>query len=69
MRLTGNMLSMGIVTMIFSIYLGRIEITPEYYPLVLISSRVAFFIFSLLCFTGIFASLSRGKTRVSSLRR
>ena len=69
MRLNGNMLSMGIVTLIFSIYLGRREITPEYYPLFLTSSKVAFSMFSTLCFAGIFTSLSRGKTIVPSLQR
>ena len=32
MRLTGMMFSMGIAMFIFSLYIGRVEITPEYYP-------------------------------------
>ncbi|MCP8308099.1 MAG: MFS transporter [archaeon] len=63
MRLTGQTLSMGIATLIFAIYIGRVQITPECYPLFLKSVEVAFIIFAALCFVGIFASLVRGKVR------
>ncbi|MGQ9632218.1 MAG: MFS transporter [bacterium] len=63
MRLTGQMLSMGIVMLIFSIYIGRVQITPEYYPLFLKSAKAAFTTFAALCFGGVFASLARGKVR------
>jgi len=63
MRLTGQMLSMGIAMLIFAIYIGRVQITPEYYPLFLRSAKAAFIIFAVLCFGGIFASLARGKAR------
>ena len=61
MRATGGVLSMGITTLLFAIYMGRVEITPEYYPLFLTSARIAFAIFATLCLGGIFASLARGK--------
>jgi len=63
MRMTGQMLSMGIVMLILSVYVGKVKITPEYYGLFLTSARIAFVIFSVLCVGGIFASLSRGKVR------
>jgi len=63
MRLIGQMLSMGIVMIIFGIYIGRVQITPEYHPLFLISAKISFTIFAVLCFGGIFASLARGKLR------
>jgi len=63
MRLIGQMLSMGIAMLIFAIYIGKVQITPEYYPLFLRSAKVAFTIFAALCFGGIFASLVRGKMR------
>ena len=63
MRLIGNMLSMGIVMLMFATYIGRVQITPEYYPLFLRSMKTAFTIFAVLCFGGIFASLARGKIR------
>jgi MFS family permease len=63
MRLIGQMLSMGIATLLFALYLGRVEITPEVYPLFLTAMRSAFAIFAALCVGGIFASLSRGRIR------
>lgn len=63
MRLTGQMLSMGIAMLVFAIYIGRAEITPENYPAFLRSAKCAFIIFTALCFGGIFASLARGKVR------
>lgn len=63
MRLTGQMLSMGIVMLIFAVTMGNTRITPEYYPAFLQSMQIAFMIFSVLCVIGIFASLARGKVR------
>jgi MFS family permease len=63
MRITGQMFSLGIATLLFSIYIGQVEIVPEYYPLFLESTKMAFIIFAALCFGGIFASLARGKTK------
>lgn len=61
MRLTGQMFSLGIATLLFAIYIGPVQIVPEYYPLFQESTRTAFIIFAALCFGGIFASLARGK--------
>lgn len=63
MRLSGQMLSMGIATLLFALYLGRVEITPAYYPLFLASAKTAFAVFAVLCVGGIFASLARGNVR------
>ncbi|MEW6033953.1 MAG: MFS transporter [Chloroflexota bacterium] len=63
MRLTGQMLSLGIVMIIFAVVIGRVEITPEYYHSFLVSARIAFMVFAALCFGGIFASLARGNVR------
>ena len=63
MRLVGQTLSMGFTMVIFGIYIGRVRITPEYYPLFLKSVKVAFFIFAILCLGGVFASLARGKAQ------
>jgi EmrB/QacA subfamily drug resistance transporter len=57
MRLLGQMLSMGIVMMIFAIVIGRVEITPEYYPQFITSVHGAFILFTILCVIGVFASL------------
>lgn len=61
MRLTGQMFSMGIVMIIFSVYIGSAVITPQNHAALLSSIHTAFVVFSVLCFGGIFASLSRGK--------
>lgn len=61
MRSVGQMLSVGIVTTVFTVYMGRVQITPEYYSVFLKSVNLMFIIFSALCFAGIFASLARGK--------
>jgi len=63
MRLTGQMLSMAIVMVIFAILMGEVSITPKYYPLLLKSIKVAFILFGVLCVLGIFASLARGEIR------
>ncbi len=63
MRLTGQTFGMGMVLLLFALYIGRVQITPEYYSQFLESSRTAFSISAALCFAGIFASIARGKTR------
>ena len=63
MRLTGQMLSMGIAMLIFSVIIGQVKIGPANHEGLLKSIKIAFSIFSLFCFGGIFASLSRGKMR------
>ncbi len=63
MRSLGMMVSMGVATVVFNIFIGRIQITAEQYPLLMKSIMVAFIIFTLFCFGGIFASIVRGKVR------
>jgi len=63
MRQVGMSFSMGIAMLLFAIYIGRVEIIPQYYPLFLSSTKIAFIIFTALCSGGIFASLVRGKTQ------
>lgn len=62
-RVMGQMFSMGITVMVFALYLGRVQITPEYYPLFLKSAKILFVVFAFLCCGGIAASLARGKLR------
>jgi EmrB/QacA subfamily drug resistance transporter len=63
MRLVGQMLSMGIALLLFALYIGRVEITPQAYPAFLASIKTAFAVFAVLCVGGILASLARGKIR------
>jgi hypothetical protein len=61
MRLCGQMLSMGIATLVISILIGTVQITHEYHFQLMQSIKIIFSIFALLCIAGIFASLARGK--------
>jgi len=63
MRLVGQMLGMGITTLLFALFIGRVQITPAAYGEFLTSMKTAFAIFASLCVGGIFASLARGKIR------
>jgi EmrB/QacA subfamily drug resistance transporter len=60
MRLVGQMLSMGIATLVIAVFVGNVRITPQYYPAFLNGFRFAFFVFAIMCFIGIFASFARG---------
>jgi EmrB/QacA subfamily drug resistance transporter len=63
MRLLGNSFSIGTVMVVFSLYVGEVQITPDRYPAFLTGLRVIFVIFALFCGGGVFASLARGKMR------
>ena len=60
MRLLGQMMSMAIAMVIFSLFLGKEEISPSNYDLFLSSIYVSFLIFAILCVIGIFFSVARG---------
>lgn len=61
MRTFGQMLSMGIAMILFALFIGQAEITPEHYGRFLLSARTAFTIAAGLCALGVAASLARGK--------
>ena len=61
MRMVGQMFSMGIVLMLFSLFLGKVEINPEYFDDFMQVMKISFIIFTFLCLVGVFASLARGK--------
>lgn len=61
MRLTGQMLSMGITMIIFAILIGRVEIVPAVYPALTGSIRVVFIISTILCAVGILAQLRNNR--------
>ncbi len=54
MRTLGMMFSMAIVTVVFSLLLGRTQITQVLYPFLIDSTKIAFTVFSLLCL-GVFS--------------
>ncbi len=61
MRLTGQMLSMGIAMIIFAGKMGEAPLASGNSLLFLGSAREAFLIFACLCLAGTFASLARGR--------
>jgi len=63
MRILGQMFSMGIALLIFALVIGKVQIAPLYYPLLLKSMKMVFSLLTVLCFLGIFASLARGRMR------
>lgn len=63
MRLTGQMLSMAVVMLIFSLRMESGPPPAEQPGAFLASMKLAFGVFSVLCLLGIFASLARGRLR------
>jgi EmrB/QacA subfamily drug resistance transporter len=63
MRTIGQVLSVALVELIFALIIGQAVITPESPGLFMLSNQLAFSLFTVLCFVGIFASLARGKVR------
>jgi MFS family permease len=61
MRMIGQMLSMGIAMMLLALYIGKQPINPLTYPGLIAGMRTGFMIFSVLCISGIFASLARNR--------
>jgi EmrB/QacA subfamily drug resistance transporter len=66
MRQIGQMLSMSVIMIILAVYVGPQVITQEYFSPFVASCRISFIIFSVFCFTGIFATLARGNARHQS---
>ncbi len=61
MRLTGQTISMAVVMMIFTIIIGRVEITPSYYPSFMQAVHTCFILNAVLCLAGVLASLARDR--------
>ena len=61
MRMVGQMFSMGIALMLFSLFLGKVEINSDYFDDFMHVMRISFIIFTFLCTGGVFASLARGQ--------
>ena len=61
MRLTGQMISMGIATLIMHLFIGESNITTSNQLEFVHSIQYAFILFAFLCALGVFASLARDK--------
>ena len=62
MRLTGQMMSMGIATLILQLFVGNESISDANAAGFMSSMRTTFVVFVVLCILGIFSSLARGKS-------
>ena len=65
MRLIGQMLSMAIVTLSFSLIIGDREISISNYNTFLRSANILFITFTISCLAGTYFSLNRGKIKKS----
>jgi len=63
MRLIGQTMSIGIATLVFALFIGRVQITPSQYPALLESIQLCFVVFTALCFIGVFVSWWRGNNK------
>jgi EmrB/QacA subfamily drug resistance transporter len=61
MRLIGQMLSVGVATLMVALYVGRTQITMESSARFLQSVRTTSIVFAALCTVGVVASLARGR--------
>jgi MFS family permease len=57
MRTAGMMVSMGTIMILFSVFIGHVEIMPENYPQFLTSMRTGFIIFTVVSVLGLFCQL------------
>ena len=64
-RSVGMTLSVGVASLIIAIFVGGVQITPEYHASFSAAFRLAFIFFSVVCGLGIFASLARGNVHPS----
>jgi MFS family permease len=60
-RLFGQAISMAIVSLVLSVYVGDAGLGREHADMLMVSFHSAFVVFTFLCAGGIFASLARGK--------
>ena len=58
MRTAGMMVSMGIIMILFSLYIGDAEIIPEYHPEFLSSARTGFTILTVFSVLGLISQFA-----------
>jgi EmrB/QacA subfamily drug resistance transporter len=61
MRMSGQVLSMGFAALVLSLVMGPHPVTPENHASLLFSQRLLAALFAVLCLSGVFISLARGK--------
>lgn len=66
MRSTGMMFSMAIAALSMHLFLGNAKITIQNVPDFITSTQIVFIIFTILCFMGVFLSLSKNSPKIPS---
>lgn len=66
MRITGQIFSLTITTLLISLVIGHVQITAQYHPQFIMCLKIALTIFTVISFGGIFACLVRSRPRVAS---
>jgi hypothetical protein len=61
MRLLGQTFGMGLILVIFAVYVGAVQFNSQNYPELLTSIQVAFSISVILSIIAVFASLARNR--------
>jgi Na+/melibiose symporter-like transporter len=62
-RLVGQMLSMGLASLVLAVFVGREAVAPGRATAGFVTGlRVAFALYALVCVAGVFASLARGRS-------
>jgi MFS family permease len=60
MRVLGQVLSMGIAMLVFSLVIGRVKIDSSSAAVFLSAMKICFGVFTLICAAGVYFSMSRG---------
>ncbi|MTI84449.1 MAG: MFS transporter [Firmicutes bacterium] len=63
MRLTGQAVSMAVVTLILALYVGNVELSQAPADMLVKGTRTSMLVFAATCIGGVFASLARGNMR------
>jgi MFS family permease len=66
MRLVGQMLSMGVASLVLAVFVGPEVVGPGRAADFVAGMRAAFALYALLCVAGVFASLARGRSGTAS---
>ena len=65
MRLVGQMLSMGVASLVLAVFTGREAVGPSRAAGFVTGMHAAFALYALLCVAGVFASLARGRSAIA----
>jgi EmrB/QacA subfamily drug resistance transporter len=66
MRVLGQTMSLGVVTVLLAVFVGDVAVTPAVHVELLAGIRVAFIVFAVVCAAGVLASLARGQVHAAS---